>query len=306
MSDGITWSYDGSAIARTSTLSAVWTVIDWDLSPFTVKTDHREIQLIDAALPQGDAHPEIKRKWSVVIKADVSALSGAVEAKLAAGWHELAQVFEPTNGEKKLQATYDDTGGTPVSRHLIVNINQIDEFKIRQGSPTGTTKSGGYTGEGGYIIFRVEGHTLFPYWIGATLLTLDTGAAAAQLLISGAGADTVTINNPGDRWCGLKIEFGSSGGGSVSSLTVANGANGDSLALVDSGPFADTDEFDWFCTDPRKVTRATTDTHPGLGSKIRIEPGDNTLTGTRVAGTGATTLTLSWPYLTKTLGAGTP
>jgi len=303
----MTWKYDGSAIARTTAAGAVWTVDvpkGGVLRPPTLATDHKYIAILDALVDvvPSRLHPE--REWGLVVRADVSGISAAnVERKLAAGWEELATAFDPRLGVVEVECTRKDAAGADVVRHIIAENHTMPSYTPRTADPGGLDAPGAYEGAGGYIVFPIGGKTLFPYWVGSTLLSLDTAPAAAELDISGV-ADTVTIVNPGNRWAGLRIEVkAASVSGSVTRITVSNAANGDSVVINDAGPFAAADGLDWFASDPRKVAMlgAGTTIVSADVTSIRIEPGSNVLTGTRTLGAGTLTLSLSWPDLRLTL-----
>lgn len=297
----ITWSWDGSAVARTSSLGAVWTVESWDVKPARPLIEHKQVDLLSALVDTVETVLDPVREWELVVKADVSALTGSVvERKLVAGWEELAEAFNPCGGVAKLQATRKDLAAADVTRYLLGEILDAPSYSPRTAEPKGRAESGGYEGAGGYIIYVVRGRTVFPYWVGSTLLNQDTAPANAELAI-GASPDTVVINNASPRWVGVRLDCGSVSG-SVTRFSVENAANGDSVIVNNAGPFDNNDYVDLLATDPRKPDFGTANTFPGPGHvRLRLEPGSNTLTGTRLVGTGTLTLSLSWPSLDLSL-----
>ena len=297
-----TWKWDGSAIERTTALGAEWTVEDWSVDPATIITDHKRIELLDALIDNVETTLNPVRKWKLVIRADVSGISAAnTRRKIDAGWEELVAAFDPTQGVKQLEATRKDASGNDVVRHLLAEITEVPSRQIRTAEPKGLAESAGY--DGGYIIYVLRGQTVFPYWIDSALLDQDTSDSDAELAI-GASDDTVVIDNDCARWVGLRVAVKSgSVSGSVTEFSIENGANGDVLQLKNDGPFADTDWVDYLATDPRKVSRADSATkYTGTGiTRMRLEKGEQTLTGSRVAGSGSLTVSLSWPKLSLTL-----
>lgn len=293
-----TWSFNGSAIARTSPLGATWTV-----SEVTTRTamladrQHKHVEMIDGLVDQGAAHLSPVRDVEFVVEADVSTLSGSdVDAKMADGWAELTTAFDPTLGVVKLQSARLNVSGATITRYLLVELTDVPTLEVRTAKPGNLDDSGAYAGHSGYIVYRAKARTVFPYWIGSALLTLDTAPATAELAI-GASPDTVTINNAGRRWVGLRVTFGSVSG-SVTSVTIANDVNSDSLIITNAGGFANGDYLDFLATDPRKIDRLDSANRFGGGTyRMRLETGSQTLTGSRTAGSGTCTLSLSWPEL---------
>lgn len=293
------WTFDGSAVARTSSLGAVWTTRLFEIDD-AVPSDpnYKEIQLLDSLIPVGVPHLAPVRNWRLVVEADVSALAGSdISAKLRDGWAELVTAFDPCLGVVKLQSARADVTTATITRHLFVETLSAPSYTPRTGDPKANDAPGAYEGGGGYIVFPVRGRTVFPYWQGASLLTLDTAPATAELAI-GAGPDTVTINNAGRRWVGTRFVAGSVSG-SVTSIQIVNGANGDTFVWSNAGGFANGDYFDLLATTPYAVDRYdTANVFAGtVGDKMRLEQGSNTLTGTRGAGSGTLTLAVSWPEL---------
>lgn len=302
MTSEITWTWDGSAVARTSTLGAVWTVLSWRVGPAGSVTDHKRIELLDALVDSVETTLDPVRSWELTIKADCSGISAAnAERKIIAGWEELAEAFDPTIGVAKLLATRKDTSGSDVSRYLLAEITSVPSYTPKTGEAgDGIKESGAYEGEGGYIIYTVRGTTVFPYWIGSALLNQDTAPADAELAISGS-TDTVTIANASPRWVGVRLVVGSTSG-SVTRITVANTTNGDSITFDNQGPLADGDYIDFLATDPRVVDESADTTYVSAGhTRLRLSPGSNTLQSTRGAGTGTCTLSVSWPSLDLSL-----
>ncbi len=298
----ITWEWDGSAVARTTALGAEWTVDDYFVSPARAVTDHKRVDLLDALIDNTETTLDPVRDWRLVIRADVSGISAAnTRRKLYAGWEELVTAFDPTQGVKKLEATRKDTSGTDVARHLLAEIGEVPSLQIHTADPRGLAESGAYDGEDGYIIYVVRGTTVFPYWVDADLLDQDTAPADAELNI-GASPDTVTIDNAGARWVGVRALVGSVSG-SVTQWSISNAANSDLLTVSNAGPFANGDYVDMLATDPRKIDRAdSANKFTGGGiNRLRLDKGSQVLTGSRLAGTGTLTLSLSWPKLSLTL-----
>lgn len=296
-----TWSLDGAAIARTTALGAVWTVKSVTVSSAVVASrDHKYIAVHDALVDQGTAHLEPARTVEIVVDADVSGLFGSdVDAKLADGWGELVSAFNPEAlGVVKLQSSRLDRNGATITRYLLVEVIGVPTLDVRTAKPGGNDESGAYHGHDGYIVYRIVCRTLFPYWIGSALLTLDTAPAAAELDI-GASPDTVTISNPGDRWVGQRfVVKAGSVSGTVTEIQIDNAANDDELVWRNAGGFIAGDYLDWFATDPRAKDFSSPANARG---KSRLNTGSNTLTGTRGAGSGTLTLQLSRPelYLTN-------
>lgn len=305
MTAQVTWTFNGSAVARTTSLGAVWTLdpatgYRFDLDPATLaERDHKYIAVHDAMVDQGSARINPVRNWSLTLLCSVSGMAGSdVTAKLADAWGELQAAFPISGGVVKLQSARADITGATITRFLLVEVTEEPTFALRSGEPAGLAESGAYTGGTGYIVYKVRGRTVFPYWVGSALLTLDGSAAAAELAI-GASPDTVTIVNAGRRWTGvrLRVKTGSVSG-SVTSITFSNGANSDELIWTNAGGFADGDYLDWFATDPRTIDRTdTANRFGGTSTRMRLDVGSNTLTGTRSAGTGTLTVELLWPAL---------
>lgn len=292
-----TWTLDGSAVERTSPLGATWTVRKFEIDDAELDDPgDKQVQVLDAHVDQGTPHLSVARDWTLVVEADVSTLPGTdVTAKLYDGWAELATAFDPLIGVVKLQSARLDTSETTITRHLITRLLRGPSYTPRTSDPKQLDAPGAYAGDGGYIVYPVKGRTLFPYWIGSSLLTLDQSAATAELAI-GASPDTVVIDNDGARWVGIKATAGSVSG-SVTSLKIENGANGDRLAVTNAGGFANGDYLDFLATNPRRPLRSSSAVRFGDGYFLRLERGSNTLTGTLLEGTGSLVLGLSWPEL---------
>jgi hypothetical protein len=213
----------------------------------------------------------------------------AVEVGAPPCWHR-----DPTLGVVKLQSARLNVSGATITRHLLVELIGVPTLEVKTAKPSGIDESGAYAGHSGYIVYRARAQTVYPYWIGSALLTQDTAPATAELAISGSN-DTVVINNASRRWVGLRVVFGSVSG-TVTSVTITNSANSDSLVITHPTGFANGDVLDFLATDPRKIAR--TNARFGGGTyRMRLETGSQTLTGARTAGTGTCTLTLSWPEL---------
>lgn len=295
-----TWSYNGSAIARTTSAGAVWTVASWSIGPAVLDArEHKPDQLNDALIDQGSAHINPVREIEIDIEADVSGITGSdIDAKIADGWQELTEAFDPAAGVVKLQSARLNASGATITRYLLIELTEVPSLTHRTSRPANLEDSGGYKGNDGYIIYKLRGRTLFPYWIGSALLTVDSGAAAAELAISGS-TDTVTIANSSRRWVGvrLRVKTGSVSG-SVTSIQFDNDANDDQLIWTNAGGFASGDYIDWRATDPRKIDRAdTANRFGGTSTKMRLERGNNTITSTRLAGSGTLTVELLYPEL---------
>lgn len=296
------WTVNGSAVARTTSGGAVWTVLGYGGGSAVMDDPgHKRVQLLDADVDQGARHLAPGREWWLSIKADVSGMSGSdIPAKIQDAWAELTTAFDPLLGAIKVQSARTDVSAAAVTRYLIADIVDVPPYQEFNSEPRGMKESGGYQGAGGYIVYVVRFRTLFPYFVGSALLTADHSAAAATLDI-GASPDTVVIDNNGRRWTGIRIVFGSVSG-SVTTVTIGNSANSDSLVISNAGGFANGDYLDFLATDPRVIDRSGSAVRFGGGNyRMRLEPGSQTLTGTRTAGTGTCTLTLSWPELHLTL-----
>lgn len=300
----ITWSVNGSALARTATTGAVWTAdptIGYEFKldgAALAERDHKYVQLLDALVDQGVAHITPARGGYLRFMCNASAVTGSgAEAKLADAWQELTEAFDIGLGVVKLQASRVNRNGTTITRYLLIEITEVPSFELKMAKPD--EAAGAYAGASGFISYTLRFRTLFPYWIGSALLTLDTAPATAELAI-GASPDTVVINNASRRWVGLRVTFGSVSG-SVTSVTITNGANGDTLIITNAGGFANGDYLDVLATDPRKIARSGSAVRFGAGYYCRLETGSQTLTGTRTAGSGTCTLSLSWPELHLTL-----
>lgn len=295
-----TWSFNGSAIARTSAAGAVWTVASWRVGPAVLaERDHKPDQLNDALIDQGVPHLDPVREVEIDVEADVSGITGSdIDAKIADGWQELTEAFDPAAGIVKLQSARLNASGATVTRYLLIELTDVPSLTHRTAKPANLDDSGGYAGEGGYIVYKLRGRTVFPYWIGASLLTVDSGAAAAELAISGS-TDTVTIDNDSRRWVGVRLRIkAGSVSGSVTSIQFDNGANDDQLIWTNSGGFVAGDYIDWRATDPRKIDRMDSDNRfGGTSTKMRLEQGSNTITSTRLAGSGTLTVELLYPEL---------
>lgn len=292
------WTFNGSAIARTTSGGAVWTVLGYGGGHGQLADrQHKHVEMIDGLIDQGGGHIAPARDWWVAVKADVSGMSGSdTAAKIQDGWAELTTAFNPLLGVVKLQSARTNVSAAAVTRYILGEVIEVPSYQEFNSEPQGLRESGGYQGAGGYIVYVVRFRTVFPYWIGSALLNQDTAPANAELAISGA-SDTVTINNASRRWVGIRVLFGSVSG-SVTSVTISNDANSDSLIITNSGGFANGDYLDFLATDPRKIDRLDSANRFGGGTyRMRLETGSQTLTGTRTAGSGTCTLSLSWPEL---------
>lgn len=298
------WTFNGSAVARTSPLGALWTTSTFTLDDAVpADPEYKSIQLLDSLIPNGfTPHLAPVRNWSLVVEADVSPLAGSdIPAKLRDGWAELLAAFDPTLGVVKLQGARANISAATITRHLFVETLASPSYTPRTASPSGNDEPGAYEGKGGYIVFPIRGRTIFPYWQAAALLTLDTAPATAELAISGSN-DTVIISNVGRRWTGCRFVVGSVSG-SVTSIQIVNSANGDTFVWSNAGGFANGDYFDLLATTPYAIDRYdSANRFAGtVGDKMRLELGSNTLTSTRGGGSGTCTLSLSWPEYHLTL-----
>lgn len=297
----VAWAWDGDAVAGTSTLGAVWAVQSWDVGDVVAVPEWAEQQVLDIRRPRGDTHLGVERAVRLVIKATVSGVTGAnTQRKLYDAWAELASFWSPLLGVKKLQATRTNGAGDSVVRYLLAQVMGAPGFAFRMSKPQGIDGPGAYTGASGHIIYPVHLVTACPYWVIATLLDQDTSPADAELAV-GASPDTVTINNPGDRWVGAKFLYGSNSG-SVTGVTIENTTNGDTLTIDKGSAFANGDYVAWNedmarAVDPDDMPVKLNNLRIAGGGKMRLDPGNNTLECTRDAGSGTGIFSLTWPSL---------
>lgn len=293
----ITWTWNGVSVAGSRSIGAVWTVRDYEVGPMVFLPRVQQLDMLQGEWETYSPIPVPSRSWRLAIQADVTSIAGNdTEGELADGWEDAASFWSPLAGAGWLTATRTNASGSSVARKLKANVLTVPEFRIMGHDPQGLGESGAYNVTGApYIIYRAQGDTRFPYWVRSTLLTTDTGAAAAELAVSGS-TDTVTINNPGVRWAGCKVTVkAGSVSGSVTGFTITNNTNGDVMALTRGSAFAEGEYLDWFASDPLEITKDSDWRYSGAGDKLRIDPGDNTLQVVRDAGAGTLTLELAWP-----------
>lgn len=298
----ITFKWGGTSIAATRSSSAVWTVADYEFGPMVFEPRVQTLAILQGQVERVAPMVEPSREWRLVVKIDASAFVGTSptsESRILDAWEEAASFFDPAGGTAKLEVTRPDSDGANVVRHLYANVLKIDQPRFMEFDPQGIDASGGYTGGlSPYVIFTVEGDTRFPWWTRATLLDQDTSPATAELAVGG-GTDSVTINNPGDRWVGCKLAVkAASVSGTVNGFTVTNTTNGDVLRITKSTAMAAAEYVDWLAVDPRVIDKTTAWKFGTGDSRLRLEPGNNTLEVARAgAGTGSLTLLPTWPSL---------
>ena len=295
----VTFKWGGTSIAATRSSSAVWTVLDYEFGPMVFEPRTQDLRAIHGQVERWDPVPEVSREWRLVIMSDATALVGTTptdESRAIDAWEEAASFFNPMNGTTKLEVTRPDSDAANVVRHLYANVLEIDQPRMMMHDPQGLA-SGMYQVSGApYVVFEVRGDTRFPWWTRASLLTTDTAPAAAELAVSGS-TDTVTINNPGDRWVGCKFNVkAASVSGTVNGFTLTNTTNGDVLKITKSTAMAAAEYVDWLAVDPRVVDKTSTWRFGTGDNRMRLDPGNNTIEVARTgAGTGTLTLELSWP-----------
>jgi len=298
----ITFKWGGTAIAGSRSSSAVWTVQDYEFGPLVFEPRVQELRILHGERENWSPMPVARRDWRLTIKIDASAVVGTTptdESRVLDAWEEAASFFDPYGGTAKLEVTRPDTDAANVVRHLYANVLEIDQPRIIHHDPQGVGGSGAYpVSTMPYAIFVVRGDTRFPWWTRASLLTTDTAPAAAELAVSGS-TDTVTINNPGDRWVGCKFNVkAASVSGTVNGFTLTNTTNGDVLKITKSTAMAAAEYVDWLAVDPRTVDKTAAWKFGTGDNRMRLEPGNNTIEVARTgAGTGTLTLELSWPSL---------
>ena len=299
----IAFTWEGTAVAATRASGAVWTVPRYTLPMFSVKPRTARTDLLGGEAEMYAPLADYPARWSLVIQADCTGVSGSdSEGKKIDAWAEAAAFFDPVAGTGWLGVTRPDASGATVSRRVRANVLTVPAFEYPL-QPGGPDDTGARINP--YFFYKVEGDTRFPYWCGASLLATDTSAAAAELAISGS-TDTVTINNPGARWVGLKLTVKSSSvSGNVDGFTVTNNTNGTFLTIADTAHLVALEYIDWHASQPRTNPFPGYDmsaawSYGALGNNLRIDPGDNTLQVVRDAGAGTCTLQLSWPsYFTS-------
>lgn len=298
----ISFSWNGSTVATTRASGAVWTVADYTLPDFSVRPRVAALDLHDAEWETYRALPEKVGAWRMVIHADVTgAVASSNEGTLIDCWAEAAAFWSPIAGAGYLGVSRPTRAAATVSRKLWANVQRVPVFTLQMQEPRGDTGSGAYDPDGSpYFVYVVEGDTRFPYWMGSTLLDDDISSAAAELAISGS-TDTVTINNPGVRWVGLKLTVkAGSVSGSVDGFTVTNNTNGTFVAITNAAHLVAGEYIDWHATAPITHPLPGSDMSSAwrygvLGNNLRIDPGDNALQVVRTAGAGTCTLELDWP-----------
>jgi hypothetical protein len=280
----------------------VWTVREYDVGEFRTKARVAALDLHDAEWETYRPLPDKSRAWKMTIKALCSGMSGSSdEGKLIDAWAEAATFWSPVDGAGELGVTRPDASAATISRKLLANALPVPQFRLRSGDPGGVDSPGAYPVTGNpYLIYTVQGDTRFPYWVGQSLLTLDTSVAAAELAI-GASPDTVTINNPGARWCGLKLTVkAGSVAGNVDGFTVTNTTNGTFVTITNASHMVALEYLDWHASGPITHPLPGADMssawrYGALGNNLKIDTGDNVLSVTRDSGAGTCTLSLSWP-----------
>jgi hypothetical protein len=295
-----TWKLNGAALTTATTKGATIEVMGYRIGVPETLYGNKHIESLDADIENGDPALGPRDQWAVYLKVNCAPVSGAnVDQKLMDVWQELTTRFNPISlGVVKLEATRQDNASANVIRHLLVQLATPYSYTPRTSEPSDDLETpGAYAGAGGHIVWPLRGACVFPWWVRASLLDQDTTPATAEV-DTAAGADTVTINNPGDRWVGVKLAVKT--GSVTSSPTGAqftNTTTGDVLVINRSGgAFANGDYLDWFASDPRKRSRSSTNVRVrGQGDKLRIAPGNNTISGIRSAGTGSVTWLLTWP-----------
>lgn len=298
----ITWKWGGTAIADTRASGAVWTVDDYEIGSLVMEPRVQALQLLDGERETYAPLPGAARSWRLAININAAAVTGSSptdESRAMDAWEEAAAFFDPLDGEAKLEATRLDSDGASVVRHLRASCLDVPQYRGQGYDPQGLGASGAYLPTGApYLVYVASGMTRFPYWEVATLLATDTAPAAAELDVSGS-ADTVTINNPGNRWGGLRVVVkAASVSGTVNGFTITNDTHGDVLKITKSTAMAAGEYVDWLATDPRAIDK-TSGWKFGTGdNRMRIEPGTQTLSIARTgAGSGTLTLQLSWNSL---------
>lgn len=298
----ITWTFGGTAVAATRASGAVWTVEDFELGPMAFEPRVQELHILHGEREKFDPLPVASRPWTMTIKINASGVTGGSttgERQVMDAWEEACEFWNPYAGAQKLQATRTDTDATSIVRHIYASPLELPDYRDLTADPQGLGESGAYpNGTIPHAIFKVSGDTRCPWWIRSTLLDQDTAPAAAELAVSG-GADTVTINNPGKRWVGIKfVVKAASVSGTVNGFTITNDTHGDVLKITKSTAMAAAENIDWYASDPLEISKTTAWLYGTGDNKMRIEPGTQTLSIARTgAGTGTLTLQLSWPSM---------
>lgn len=297
----ITYKWNGTAIAGSRSSGAVWTVRDLEIGPFVLEPRTQKVIALHGEKENYVPLPVVSRPWRLVVQIDASAVTGGTptdENRLYEAIEEAATFFDPYNGTVKLEVTRPDSDAASVVRHVYANALELPQPRMRMGDPQGLAEPGMYQLTGApYAIYVVTGDTRFPWWCRASLLATDTAPAAAELDVGG-GTDTVTINNPGDRWGGCRLVVKTASvSGTVNGFTITNTTNGDVMKITKATAMAAGEYLDWGASDPLNENDKTTAWLFGTGdNRLRIDQGNNTLSCVRTgAGTGTLTLQVSWP-----------
>lgn len=296
----VTFKYAGTSIAATRSSGAIWTVRDYEFGPMVFEP---RVQVLTAMQGERETYapmPEIARPWRLAIHIDASAVSGSSptsENRLFEAWEEAATFFDPYNGAQKLEVTRPDSDGASVVRHVYASVLELPQPRMMMHDPQGIDGSGLYMLDSApYAVFVVGGDTRFPWWCRSTLLATDTAPAAAEVDVAG-GTDTVTINNPGDRWGGFRLVVkAASVTGTVNGFTVTNTTNGDVLKITKATAMAAGEYVDWLASDPREIDKTAAWRFGTGDNRLRLDQGNNTLSVVRAgAGSGSLTLEVSFP-----------
>lgn len=295
----ITWKWGGTAIAGSRSSGAVWAVQDIEVGPLVFAPRVQVLGLQHGERETYAPLPEAARSWMLTLLIDASAVTGSgptAESRAMDAWAEAMTFFDPYNGAAKLECTRPNSDTTSIVRHLYASVLELPDYRDKTADASGLDESAAYPNGGPYLVFKVGGDTRFPWWCRSSLLATDTSPAAAEVDVGG-GTDTVTINNPGDRWGGCRLVVkAASVSGTVNGFTVTNTTNGDVLKITKSTAMAAGEYVDWLASDPREVDKTTAWKFGTGDPKLRLDQGNNTLSVVRTgAGTGSLTLQVSWP-----------
>lgn len=298
MSIVYTWDADALETARAS--GAVWSSARVDVGAFEAEPRVARLELLHGETEIMPPLPNMRIPIELSLKIAAASLTGTSptgESRLIDAWAEAASFFNPVSSAVKLACSRPDSDGNTVSRYLLASALSVSQFQMRMNDPQERKESGAYDPDGGcYIVWVQRADTRFPWWTSAALLDQDTAPATAELAV-GASTDTVTIVNPGDRWAGVRLEVkAASVSGTVTGWSVSNGANASVLGMTKATAMAAAEAVDWYATSPLANSRSSGwEFSTAAPNTFRLEPGSNTLTVTRTAGSGTLTLLVSWP-----------
>lgn len=226
-----------------------------------------------------------------VIQATNGSVTPGTQAALNAAiseWRRLEKLLSPDAGEVYLKITRtDDDDSTTVTNMLLCEAMGLPALPFPKGGEDESVF-------GAMLRYPLRLWCPFPFFWTLTPETATTTSI-------GASPGTATLNNTGSVYCGVKFVVGSVSG-TVTKITVSNSTTGDEFT-VSSSAFVNGDTFDFGYTDkqwqssmlsgtgvPVFATNAAGDSK----ASMLLAPGNNSISATRVGGTGSCVLTAYW------------